>query len=419
MENIVALENKPELDKMLIPIDVSKYFHKAMIIGPRGEILQDPFEIDIYQEGLDKLLAKMKEAKAACKAKRVIFAMEPTSYYHQTLLEQLGKLGHEIQLINPCMTAKVRSLDYDHLKTDDIDLKVLGQSINLGKGKEFKEKPRQIQKLRSITRQRVARTKFTKFLKIQIHQHLDALWPGFNNRYEKEKSLVGNIWESKMAWAIMQLCPNPNKVAKMLPQQLISLFREHHVRGIGKGRAGKIIKHAQTAIHHSQPLPEYRSHLKQDLQLLHHLNTIVSSLENKAVRLLPEEGQYLLSLKGVSPFYAAAFLAEITDIRNFATPKKLIKYTGLNVSVRNSGLFRSKENHMTKFGNRHLRYAVVMMARNLARCHPDFRSHYDKFRQRGMKHNEAIGCVATKLLKIFFYLLKKKEYYSVQKFHQV
>lgn len=418
MVNAVDMDDKQSLDKMLVPIDVSKYFHKAMIIGPKGQVLQDPFEIDIYQEGLDKLLAKMKEAKAACKAKRVIFAMEPTSYYHQTLLEQLGKLGHEIQLINPCMTARVRSLDYDHLKTDDIDLKVLGRSVSLGKGREFKERPRQIQKLRSITRQRIARTKFTKFLKIQIHQHLDILWPGFTNRYEKEKALIRDIWASKMAWAIMQVCPNPNKIAKMLPKQLIALFRVHHVRGIGRGRAEKIIKHAQTAVRQSQPLPEHRSHLKQDLQLLHHLNTIISSLENKAVRLLPEEGQYLLSIKGVSPFYAAAFLAEIGDVNNFATPKKLIKYAGLSVSVKNSGLFKGKGNHLTKFGNRHLRYAVVMLARNLSRCHPDFRGHYEKFKQRGMKHNEAVGCVATKLLKIFFYLLKKKQNYSALKFHK-
>lgn len=409
--------DEKSLEQMLIPIDVSKYFHKAMIIGPRGKVLQDPFEIDIYQDGLDKLLAKMKEAKRRCRAKRVIFAMEPTSYYHQTLLEQLGKLGHEIQLINPAITSRVRSLDYDHLKTDDIDLKVIGKTVKLGKGKEFKARPRQMQKLRAITRQRVARSKSAKYLKIQIHQNLDALWPGFTNRYEKEKALVRNIWESKMAWAIMQLCPNPRKVAKMTVKQLIGLFRKHHVSGIGVGRANKIIQHAQKAVKEHVPLPEYRMHLRQDLQLLHHFNTVISSLENKALRLAPEGIKYLLSIKGVSPFYAAAFLAEIVDIRNFASPKKLIKYTGLNVSVKDSGLFKSRRNHMTKAGNRHLRYVVGMLARNLARCHQDFRARYERFKQRGMNHNEAVGCVATKLLKILFYLLLRKENYNSEKFH--
>ncbi len=41
------MQDVKELNEMLIPIDVSKYFHKATIVGPKGEILEDPFEIDI------------------------------------------------------------------------------------------------------------------------------------------------------------------------------------------------------------------------------------------------------------------------------------------------------------------------------------------------------------------------------------
>ena len=71
-----------------------------------------------------------------------------------------------------------------------------------------------IQRLRLLTRQRVRRGKFIKRLKTQIHYHLDALWPGFVNRYERQKGLVRNIWECKMAWAVMQICPNPKKISK-------------------------------------------------------------------------------------------------------------------------------------------------------------------------------------------------------------
>ena len=128
------MKNVKPLNEMLVPIDVSKYFHKATIVGPNGEVLEDPFEIDIYQEGLQKLLKKLKQSRNGSKSK-VIFAMEPTSYYHEMLLEQLGKLGHEIQLINPNATARVRKLDYDHIKTDGIDLQVLTRAVELGKGR--------------------------------------------------------------------------------------------------------------------------------------------------------------------------------------------------------------------------------------------------------------------------------------------
>jgi transposase len=411
------MKDVKELQEMLVPIDVSKYFHKATIVGPNGTVLEDPFEIDIYQEGLQKLLDKIKQNSNGSKP-RVIFAMEPTSYYHELLLEQLGKLGHEIQLINPNATAKIRSLDYDHIKTDDIDLKVLQRAIEMGKGRVVQPKDKDIQRLRLITRQRIRRGKFIKRLKTQIHYHLDALWPGFVNRYDRTKGLVWNIWESKMAWAIMQVCPNPKKVAKMMPKQLISLFHKHKVTGIGLFRAKKIISHAQSAIHRACYFPEIRNNLKQDLQLLHHLNTIVSDLENKAIKALPPEAALIASIKGISPFFAAAFLAEIESISKFATPKKLIKYTGLSISIKKSGMFESKNNHFNKVGNRHLRFIVMMMARSVARCHPDFSAHFEKFKQRGMKDCSAIGCVATKLLKTIHGMLTKKVEYSSMEFNK-
>ncbi|MFH1576196.1 MAG: IS110 family transposase [Candidatus Margulisiibacteriota bacterium] len=411
------MQDVKELNEMLVPIDVSKYFHKATIVGPRGEILEDPFEIDIYQEGLQKLLEKLKQNRNGSKSK-VIFAMEPTSYYHELLMEQLGKLGHEIQLINPNATARVRELDYDHIKTDDIDLKVLQRAVELGKGRMVEPKDKDIQRLRLITRQRLRRGKFIKRLKTQIHYHLDALWPGFVNRYDRKKGLVRNIWESKMAWAIMQVCPNPKKIAKMAPKQLIELFRRHKVSGIGPIRAKKTIAHAQSAVHRACYLPEIRNNLRQDLQLLHHLNTIVSDLENKAIKAMPYEAALINSIKGISPFFATAFIAEVESITKFATPKQLIKYTGLSISIKKSGMYQSRNNHFNKIGNRHLRFIVMMMARSVARCHPDFQLWFERFKKRGMKDRLAIGCVATKLLKTIHNMLTKRVEYSSKEFNK-
>lgn len=410
------MQTEKSLNEMLVPIDVSKYFHKATIVGPRGEVLEDPFEIDIYQEGLQKLLDKVKQNQEP--GSKVIFAMEPTSYYHEMLMEQLGKLGHEIQLINPNITARVRRLDYDHIKTDDIDLKVLTKAVDLGKGRLVTPRTQDIQRLRYISRQRMRRGKFIKRLKTQIHYHLDALWPGFVNRYDREKGLVWNIWESQMAWAIMQVCPNPKKIAKMLPQQLIDLFRRHKVSGIGPFRAKKIIAHAQSAVHRSCYFPEIKNNLRQDLQLLHHLNTIVTDLENKTVKALPAEAVLLTSIKGISPFFAAAFIAEIESITKFATPKQLIKYTGLSISVKKSGMYESQHNHFDKVGNRHLRFVTMMMARSVARCHPDFKAWFERFKNRGMKDRSAIGCVGTKLLKTIHGILIKKVEYSSKEFNK-
>lgn len=412
-----AVENDV-LDSCIVPIDVSKYFHEAMIFGPGGQVLEDPFEIDIYQNGFKQLLELVRKTQIDT-GKRVVFALEPTSFYHETMLEELSALGHDVRLISPEITAKVRNLDYDHIKTDLIDIKALNKAILLGKGMSPRKLSQEIKKLRIITRQRFARTKVIKTIKIQIANHMDILWPGFVNRYDRSKGLIWNMWESQMAWAIMQICPNPAKVAKMSEAQLIEMLQNHKVRGIGPKRAKRIIDHAKTTFHKSQYLMEIEQNLKQDIKLLHHLNTIVADLESKAVKLLPEEAKYLLSIKGISPFYAAAFIAEIGgEMQQFRTYKQIIRYTGLNVSIKQSGMFKQQNSHITKSGNKYLRYIVMMMAKNISRCNPDFNKHYLKFRERGYNHHKSLGCVATKLLKILFVMLTRKEGFDSAKFRQ-
>lgn len=409
--------NDLDSESLVVPIDVSKYFHKGMILGPHGEVLEEPFEIDIYQSGFQSLLKKMEAAKQKTGAKRVVFALEPTSYYHQTLLEELKHLGHEVHLVNPYLVSKVRSLDFDHVKTDDIDVKSLGEVVRLGKSEAVRERSSEQMRLRLLTRQRMARSFMVKRLKTQIHQHVDAIWPGLTNHRESGKGLVRNIWESAMAWAILQVIPDPGKVSKMTPLGLRALFQRRRVKGIGQKRAEKIIAHAKGVIHKRMSFPEHRMNLSEDLRLLHHMTSVISLLEKRTVERLPAEAKYLLSIKGISPFYAAAFLSEIGSIANFKTQKDLISYAGLSVSVKQSGL-STRRGYLTKSGNRHLRYVVMMMSRNVARLNPAFKTYFEKFEKRGKPYRSALSCVATKLLKILWALLVKQEEFDLKKFGQ-
>lgn len=400
-------------EALLVPIDVSKYFHKGMILGPGGEVIEEPFEIDVYQEGFQSLLKQVEAAQRKGGKKKVIFAVEPTSYYHQSLLDQLTSLGHEVKLVNPSITSRIRSLYYDRVKTDDIDLKMIGKSLSLGKGTSYQSE-KWAKGLRRYTRQYLARAKMTRTLKIQLHQHIDALWPGLCNPYDRSKGLAWNLWENKMVWALLQICPYPQKVAKLSPKQLFALFRRHRVKGIGLKTAERIIRHAKQ-IPTQSPSPQARYNLKHDMALLHHLQSMLTDLEKQVMAHLPEEAKYLLSMKGISPFFAASFLAEIETIRRFATPKQLIRYVGLSVSVKESGMRRSKNNKITKSGNRYLRYLVMTMARNVARLNPSFQVYAKKFEDRGKAFYDVVGCVATKLLKVIHTLLTRKEAFDPNK----
>ncbi len=411
-------KNQENSSDLYVPIDVSKYFHKTMICAPGGKIIKKPFEIDVFSEGVKKLILDVKRAKKQAKAKRVIFALEPTSYYHQNLYRKLKMLNENVILINPNITAKIRNLNYRRIKTDDIDLIVLAQAIETQKGIIREGREGKYAELRILTRSRWRKTKLSKKIKTSIHEYVDKLWPGFCNRVEPKSGLTRNLWESNLAWAILQVCPNPKKVSKMTSIELQALIKSYGFKGIcGTKTSVKVIEHAKKAAGMSIYHPHLISSLQQDIQLLHHLNEDIETIENKIITYKDEfpEVTWLLSIGSISPILALTFIAEAGDLRRFPTAKQLVHYTGLSISYRQSGQYVSKHNHLIKEGNRYLRHTTITIARNLARCNYGFRQYYEKFYVTQRKEfYSAIGAVANKFLHIAYHLMTRDKQFDVR-----
>ena len=53
---------------LCVSLDISKYFHVAMIHNGLGEIVTQPFEVDIYQSGFDQLCQAIAQARARTQA---------------------------------------------------------------------------------------------------------------------------------------------------------------------------------------------------------------------------------------------------------------------------------------------------------------------------------------------------------------
>ncbi len=64
------------------------------------------------------------------------------------------------------------------------------------------------------------------------------------------------------------------------------------------------------------------------------------------------------AFRGVARVTGTALVAELGDLRRFATPQQLMAYAGLVPSEHSSGP-RTVRGHITKTGNRHVRYSVV------------------------------------------------------------
>src|SRR3954451_23600299 len=88
----------------------------------------------------------------------------------------------------------------------------------------------------------------------------------------------------------------------------------------------------------------------------------------------------LMTVPGIGPVLGYTIAAEIGDISRFPTPKKLVGYTGLCPTVRQSGRAEHRDS-LAKNGPKYLRWALIEAATHAAR-HPAYADRYQRTRAR-------------------------------------
>jgi len=126
------------------------------------------------------------------------------------------------------------------------------------------------------------------------------------------------------------------------------------------------------------------------------------AVDNKDIKIL-------LSITGIDVFSAMLISAEIVDIKRFSTPWKLVSYTGLAPSIRESS-GKTITGGITKQGSPWLRWILVQCALVAVKYDAHLRTFYDRIRNR-KGHAKAIVATAKELLVIIWYMLTRNELY--------
>lgn len=138
-------------------------------------------------------------------------------------------------------------------------------------------------------------------------------------------------------------------------------------------------------------LPEpWASTVRASLELIDALDEQVTACERE-LRRLGAQHRYvplLLTCPGIGWVLAFTIASEIGDIGRFASPRKLVGYTGLCPRVEQSGE-RDRRGRLRKNGPTYLRWALVEAA-HTANRHPCYRPVHERFlarhgRKRGTK----------------------------------
>jgi transposase len=177
------------------------------------------------------------------------------------------------------------------------------------------------------------------------------------------------------------------------------------------GRRSLLTKRGLGALDHAQ-LP---AHSARILALWRQMLATAQAIEDELQGTIEQEAAndpecaLLATMPGVGPFTALLVKAEVADINRFPGPKQLVSYCGLAPRVKQSGE-RCSYGRLGPWGNRWLRYALVLLANRVAHSRKDSRLSrlYVRTCLRH-KSNPAKTAVARKAVHLMYHLLKHRQ----------
>jgi transposase len=158
--------------------------------------------------------------------------------------------------------------------------------------------------------------------------------------------------------------------------------------------------------------------LRENLQLLETLNTLIKEAEREIELLLGDDSRVKLlrTVPGFGPILAALAALEIDRIERFASPSKLASYTGLVPSTYASG---GKLSHgkLIPMSNKWLRWTLVEAAWASIRTSPYCRVYFESHKRHKGPHTAAIA-LARRLSMIVWCVLKENRVYEERPFQK-
>lgn len=155
------------------------------------------------------------------------------------------------------------------------------------------------------------------------------------------------------------------------------------------------------------PLPAAPAVIRDNcFKLLHVLDSQIRNLDVQLTREWSEDPRIrrLTSVPGIGPFIATVLVLEVGDVHRFPSAKHLASYVGLTPRIRASAE-RVRAGHISKEGNRLLRWVLVLAATQAARRPGPLRAWYRAVQKRRGR-NPARVALARRLTEIVYQLWK-------------
>ena len=387
---------------LLVGIDVSKDFFVTAGIDSEGKgSFSRSYSMD--SNGFDDFLKTITSHGEDLS--KVIVAMESTGCYHINLFSFLASQGVRTVVVNPLLIANFAKLSLRKTKTDKKDAMTIARFL-LDHHEEvsYLSLSQDHQDLRDLSRERESLCHLIAAAKVEIKRVLRVTFP--------ELESIGNLDTGAML-RFLQQYPSARLARAAKSKAIVKALKQPYVGNKLTYSAEDIVRAANTSIGTVSPAKEIilRGKIATLLHLQGRLDEMTKLLTDlcKATRI--DDLKILRSIKGVGPKTAAPFLAEMGEVQNYSSHKKLIAFTGIDPSLHESGNYVGMSK-LSKRGNRHLRRAVYLMTAAVVSKNPFFKAYFLRRKREGLPPQKALFATAHKLLRVIFAMLTQRTYFN-------
>ena len=390
--------------KAFLGIDVSKGYADFILIDEDQKVLEASFQLDDNKAGKDQL-SELIDDWFDFGIEELFCAVESTGGYENNWYEFLRRLSFnknvKVARLNPKGVKAMGEAALTRTITDAVSAEsIAGYLISFPKkvlyshphepGQHFKEGRQIMTFMRMLTKQ-----------KVQLNNQLEKLL------YQYFSEILVYCRNGIPEWLLRLLVRYPSaKQVKRAGERMLP-----SIKGISSAKAKALKAKAATS---DQELSEDIRHLiSQTAKELLHKRQLIKKEENRIIEKYKDDAQVNLakSIKGVGLASAVRILLEIEDVNRFSTVKKITAYFGVHPTFKQSGdgTWNIK---MSKKGRSEIRGILYMCSLTAIRYDDNFRQLYDRFRDKGMNHYQAIGVCMHKMLRVIYGVLKSQTLYD-------
>jgi transposase len=397
-------EGGARMYSLWVGIDVSKEFFSVAGIDSGGN---ESFS-GSYSMGFNGFGEFLKAVTSHCEdLSKVIIAMESTGCYHINLFSFLTSQGIRTMVVNPLLIANYAKLSLRKTKTDKKDARTIAKFL-LDHQREISQLSvsQDLQDLRDLARERESLCHLISATKVEIKRVLRTTFP--------ELESIGDLY-TRVMLRLLQEYPSARLVRAAKPKAIAKALKQPYVGNKLTFSAEDILRAAQRSVATVSPAKEIilRGKIATLLHLQERLDEVTKLLTDLCKSTRVEDLNILRSIKGVGPKTAAPFLAEMGEVKNYSSHKKVIAYAGMDPSVHQSGKFIGMSK-LSKRGNRHLRRAIYLMTASVVSKNTFFKAYFLKRKREGLAPQKALFATAHKLIRVIFAMLSQRTYFKVK-----